>query len=113
MTGRSHPRGRFALAALGAWLAAGCAPGGTGTAGGGSGGAAAGNGGTTAGAGGAGSTGAAGTSAAGTGTAGSGAIVQPAEAIVNQMTPSTKIRRRPIRSPSEPPSKSSDASVSR
>ena len=35
-----------------------------------------------------------------------------AEATANQTTPSTKIRRRPNRSPSEPPSRMNDASVS-
>ncbi len=41
-----------------------------------------------------------------------GAIAQSSEAAVNQRTPTTKISRRPCRSPSDPPSRISDARVS-
>ena len=42
-----------------------------------------------------------------------GESAQIAEAIVNQVTPRVNIRRRPSRSPSEPPSRISAASVTR
>ena len=41
-----------------------------------------------------------------------GASPQSSDASANQTTPITKTRRRPYRSPSEPPSRISDASVS-
>ena len=42
-----------------------------------------------------------------------GATAQSSEAAVNSSTPAMKIRRRPWRSPSEPPSRISEARVSR
>ena len=42
-----------------------------------------------------------------------GAIAHSSEAMVKMPTPITKMRRRPWRSPSDPPSRISDASVSR
>jgi hypothetical protein len=42
-----------------------------------------------------------------------GATAHKSEAAVNQAVPITKMRRRPMRSPSEPPSRISEASVSR